>query len=156
MIGQDLGGWSMLDAFGGSGLMALEAWSRGADPVWVVERDRRAAEAIRRNIEGSGVRLVVGDAARVGGEADLVWLDPPYREDIATWLRAFGGRARRILAAEARAGADFPRLDGWALDTARAWGDSAVALYVRVGTEAEVAEAEVVGEDLPVVEAEGR
>ncbi|MCE7957512.1 MAG: 16S rRNA (guanine(966)-N(2))-methyltransferase RsmD, partial [Acidobacteria bacterium ACB2] len=38
MVGQDLRGWSVLDAFGGTGLLALEAVSRGAAPVVVVER----------------------------------------------------------------------------------------------------------------------
>jgi 16S rRNA (guanine966-N2)-methyltransferase len=157
MIGQDLRGWSMLDAFGGTGLMAIEAASRGAAPVWVVDRDRGALAAIRQNVAGTPVEVIVGDAARARlPEADLVWLDPPYADDIADWLRRFAPRARRLLVAEARAGVAWPELEGWSLDADRSYGDTAVALFVRVGAQPGVAEADVVGEDPGVVEAERR
>ena len=155
MIGQDLRGWSMLDAFGGTGLMAIEAASRGASPVYAVDRDRVAVQAIRQNSAGLPVEVVAGDLSRVGlPTVDLVWMDPPYADDTAMWLARLAPIARRILIAEARAGMVWPALDGWELDVDRTYGDTAVGLYVRIGSGAGLAEAAVVREDPPVVEAE--
>jgi 16S rRNA G966 N2-methylase RsmD len=138
MLGQDLSGWSMLDLFGGSGLMALEAASRGAAPVVVVERDARAAATIRENARGLGMPLEVRqvDAERAAlAPADLVFLDPPYRDPVERWLPRGASLCRRALVMEARAGASWPeRLEGaggaLTLDTARSYGDTVLAIYL--------------------------
>ncbi len=140
MLGQDLSGWSMLDLFGGSGLMALEAASRGAGPVTVVERDARAAATIRANAEGLGValRVRVEDAAKAKLDlADLVFMDPPYGDGVERWLARGASLCRRALVMEARAGASWPeRLDGaegvLVRDTERNYGDTVLAIYLRV------------------------
>ena len=44
-------GAQVLDLFAGSGALALEALSRGADFAALADRDREAASCIRRNIE---------------------------------------------------------------------------------------------------------
>jgi 16S rRNA (guanine966-N2)-methyltransferase len=79
----------VLDLFAGSGAMGLEALSRGAASAVFVERDRAAAETIKRNLEkldlvgatvlqDDAVRVLAADAA--GGRSyDLVLIDPPYR-----------------------------------------------------------------------------
>ncbi|WP_425309591.1 16S rRNA (guanine(966)-N(2))-methyltransferase RsmD [Ammonicoccus fulvus] len=85
-FGTDTGlqGLSFLDLYAGSGAVGLEAASRGADPVLLVEADRKTAELIRTNARTTGLRVEVR-ATRVeqlvaaGGSAfDVVWLDPPY------------------------------------------------------------------------------
>lgn len=85
-FGTDLGlhGLSFLDLYAGSGAVGLEAASRGADPVLLVEADRKTAELIRTNARTTGLRVEVR-TARVeqlvgagGREFDVVWLDPPY------------------------------------------------------------------------------
>jgi 16S rRNA (guanine966-N2)-methyltransferase len=48
-------GARVLDLFAGSGALAFEALSRGAASATLVERDRKAAEAIRKNAENLGV-----------------------------------------------------------------------------------------------------
>ena len=77
-LGLDLGGKRVLDAFAGSGAVGLELLSRGADHVTFIERDRRARQAILRNVGALGVEkseysLVYGDsfalAARGGAPA---------------------------------------------------------------------------------------
>ncbi len=158
MLGQDLRGWSMLDLFGGSGLMALEAASRGAGPVIVVERDARAAAIIRKNADGLGLNISVRveDAARARlAESDVVFLDPPYVDDIGRWLNHAAPLARRFLVAEARAGTGFPALEGFVQDAVRSYGSTALVLYVRAGTDTGVEPAPEVREDGPVVEGEG-
>jgi 16S rRNA (guanine966-N2)-methyltransferase len=83
-----LEGARVLDLYAGSGAMGLEALSRGAARVVFVETDRRALEAIDRNLEKlglAGAEVVREDAsrrlaadARGGRRYDLVLVDPPY------------------------------------------------------------------------------
>jgi len=158
MVGQELEGWSVLDLFGGTGLMAIEAASRGAGPVTVLDHKAASLVCIRENVAavGAGVRVLSGDAATVGVSADLVYLDPPFKEPIQPWLVRASGLAQRLVVAEARAPVEWPAvLPGFRLDRARVYGDTAVALYVRAGADAGVPEADVVGQDLGVVEHDG-
>ena len=77
---------SFLDLFAGSGAVGLEAWSRGAERVVLVEQDRRAAALIRSNIVDLGIdgATVVADrvehhlAGAVTPGFDVAFLDPPY------------------------------------------------------------------------------
>jgi len=86
-----LDGGRVLDLYAGSGALGLEAASRGAADVVLVESARRAADVARRNVATlglGGVVRVVGDTAeRFAAQAagapgsrpyDLVFLDPPY------------------------------------------------------------------------------
>jgi 16S rRNA (guanine966-N2)-methyltransferase len=159
VVGQDLVGWSMIDLFGGSGLMAIEAASRGAAPVTVVEQNPRAAEAIRANAAGMGVALQVrvGDATRVQLEpADLVYVDPPYRQPIGPHVLRAAELCRRFVVAEARSGADWPEPPpGFERDRIRNYGDTEIALYVRIGTLSGSAEDDEVREDTGVIEDNG-
>ncbi len=82
MLGQDLAGVSFLDAFAGSGIMALEAWSRGAE-VTAVERNRRALAELRHHLAAldASIRLVAGDVVKKAptlGRFDIVYADPPF------------------------------------------------------------------------------
>ncbi len=85
-LGQDLGGWRCLDAFAGTGALGLEAASRGAAEVLLLERDRALAaqlESTRLRLGGTQVRVQCTDAlAWMRGCAaerfDLVLLDPPF------------------------------------------------------------------------------
>ncbi len=163
MLGQRLDGCSVLDLFGGSGLLTFEALSRGAGPARVVERDPRVAAQIRRSADALGVDLEVqrGDAARVAqGAWDLVLLDPPYADPPERWLRHAAPRCRGWLVLEHRAGAELPaELDGdggpLRLTALRRYGGSALAIYARPGAEPGGAEGDEVAEDLGVVEGEG-
>jgi 16S rRNA (guanine966-N2)-methyltransferase len=79
-------GLRFLDLYAGSGAVGLEARSRGAGAVTLVEQDRRTAALIRDNLRGLGftqVDVVAGSVARVLSEPpeapyDVVFLDPPY------------------------------------------------------------------------------
>jgi 16S rRNA (guanine966-N2)-methyltransferase len=83
-----LAGLAVLDLYAGSGAVGLEALSRGADDVLLIESDARAAQVIKRNIAAvdlPGARVVrdrVDRALRRGpGEGrlrQLVFADPHY------------------------------------------------------------------------------
>lgn len=159
VVGNNLHGWSMIDLFGGSGLVSLEAASRGAGPVVAVERDPRTAAVIRANAAalGLGVEVRLGDAARVVlAPADLVFVDPPYREPIGPWLVRAAACTRRLLVAEVRDLPDEGELPGFAADLPRRYGETSLLLYERVGAGAVHPEAAVVVEDGGVVEHDRR
>jgi 16S rRNA (guanine966-N2)-methyltransferase len=87
VLGQQLDGWRVLDAFAGTGAVGLEALSRGAAEVTFVERDPRAAALIAANLAHCGVTerhaIIRVDFARAaarltGSRFDLIFLDPPY------------------------------------------------------------------------------
>jgi 16S rRNA (guanine966-N2)-methyltransferase len=83
---QQLAGIRLADLYAGSGAIGLEAASRGASEVVLVESHRSAIELIRRNVAttrlGEPVRVVPATVATyLAGEPqvfDVVWLDPPY------------------------------------------------------------------------------
>ena len=133
-VGQDLTGWSVLDGFGGSGLLAFEAASRGAAPVLVVELRHRVASAIRAQAEALGVRVEVrqADLARVlpGGSWDLVLLDPPYAMDPVPWLELAAPSVRRLLVFEHGRDVTLPDVVGpLRLVRDRTYGDTGLSTY---------------------------
>ena len=82
-----LAGARVLDLYAGSGAVGLEALSRGAEHVLLVENGARAARTIRENIEAIGLPgavLATGTVERVlargpeGDRYDVVFADPPY------------------------------------------------------------------------------
>ncbi|NKR67896.1 16S rRNA (guanine(966)-N(2))-methyltransferase RsmD [Rhodococcus hoagii] len=82
----DLEGAAVLDLYAGSGALGLEALSRGAAHVLLVESDAKAAAVVKQNVAAVGlsgavvrtapVAAVVGGAAE--REFDVVLADPPY------------------------------------------------------------------------------
>jgi len=109
ILADELPGARVLDLFAGSGSLALEAVSRGAERARAVERDPRALAVLRRNVEALGVsdRVEVARADALepsawrwsdagGGRAPAVaFCDPPY-----PIVREPGGRARLFAALE--------------------------------------------------------
>lgn len=81
-----LQGLRFLDLYAGSGAVGLEAWSRGAGVVTLVEQDRRTAALIasnagtlgfaRANVLASAVASAL--AKPPAAPYDIVFLDPPY------------------------------------------------------------------------------
>lgn len=79
-----------LDCFAGSGGLAFEALSRGAQSVTLVEKDKLAAHQISQNLallKVENARLVNGDClgflAQTNETYDLVFIDPPFRKNLA-------------------------------------------------------------------------
>jgi 16S rRNA (guanine966-N2)-methyltransferase len=88
-LGQRLEGSACLDLYAGSGALGFEAASRGAARVVMVESDRAVFEALRHSRERLGaetVEVLGQDAlaylARAGERFDVVFLDPPFRQNV--------------------------------------------------------------------------
>jgi 16S rRNA (guanine966-N2)-methyltransferase len=100
-LGQDLAGLACLELFAGSGALGLEAASRGADRVVLVERSPAAAEALAANLHllgaGGRVELVRQDALKFALSTplafDVIFLDPPYRQG---WIEKLGPLLPRL------------------------------------------------------------
>jgi 16S rRNA (guanine966-N2)-methyltransferase len=80
-----LGGLSVIDLYAGSGAVGLEALSRGAARVLLVESDRRAADVAKANVRAVGLpgaAVLVRQAERLGPNPDpaydVLFADPPY------------------------------------------------------------------------------
>ena len=107
MVGS-LTGTRVLDLYAGSGAVGLEALSRGAEHVLLVESQARAGRVIRENIEAiglAGAEVVTDRVERVlargpapsadGGRYDIVFADPPYAlpgEEVSGMLMALADR----------------------------------------------------------------
>ena len=134
MLGSDLSGWSFLDLFGGAGLMGLEALSRGA-AVTVVEKNGRAFRDILERGKALKVEWTVkkGDALKLMRDFepfDVVFVDPPYKMDMAPLLVDTVVLARHSLVAEFSAGFEPPPILGhMTLDRHRVYGGTALAVY---------------------------
>ena len=128
IVGGDLSGARVLDLFAGSGALGLEALSRGAVSVDLVEISKPSLDALRENVAALDaerrVRVHRADALRFAAAApagayDIVFADPPYTTDQAQRLAALF-RVRpfaRILGIEHRATTE---VDG---DEHRRYGD---------------------------------
>ncbi|MBE6604642.1 MAG: methyltransferase domain-containing protein [Ruminococcaceae bacterium] len=87
MLGEGVVGRPVLDLFGGSGQLGLEAVSRGATRAVIVDNDRAAVEVMRENARHTKlfdrVDIISGDAISflrtyTGAPFGLIFLDPPY------------------------------------------------------------------------------
>jgi 16S rRNA (guanine(966)-N(2))-methyltransferase RsmD len=80
----DLRGLSFLDLFSGSGIIALEAASRGAEPVEAVEMDKLKRKTLLENVSMAPVRINCRFMAaelyvkRAKKGFDIIFCDPPF------------------------------------------------------------------------------
>ena len=137
-------GARVLDLYAGSGALGIEALSRGADGAVFVERDARAADVLRGNLEALGITAeqaelrradvpaALRDARTRGETYDLALCDPPYR--LAAGLGAslsemlapvLTPRARVVCESDRRAPID---LDLHLTDERR-YGDTLIRIY---------------------------
>lgn len=98
-----LEGVTVWDLYAGSGALGLEAASRGAAAVVLVESAARAAQVCRRNAATLGLGQVTVVAAKVAaflerasGPVDVVLVDPPYALEEAELAAALAGVAAHL------------------------------------------------------------
>lgn len=84
----DFDGKSFLDTFGGSGIMGLEALSRGFSEIKVIELNKKSAEIIKKNYAALKLNpnLIIGDSLKILAKTndfyDVIYIDPPYKSGI--------------------------------------------------------------------------
>jgi 16S rRNA (guanine(966)-N(2))-methyltransferase RsmD len=126
-LGQDLTGWRCVDAFAGTGALGLEAASRGAAEVVLIEQDAALVtrlNQLKARLQGAEIlRIERGDALaglrqRHGAGLDLVFLDPPFAE----------GTNEALLTAALHAARATLNATGLIyLESPHAWSDEALA-----------------------------
>jgi len=120
-LGQDLYGLRCLDLFAGSGALGVEAASRGASQVTMVEKSPQVLAALRANV----AKLRLANVALVGGDGlefarngidryDVVFLDPPFQAD-------FLPRVLEVLPQRLNEGARVYLESGEAIETGPGW-----------------------------------
>ena len=137
-----LTGTRVLDLYAGSGAVGLEALSRGAEHVLLVESGARASAVIRQNIEALGLpgaTLIADRVERVlahewpgDGRYDVAFADPPYAmadaeiSRVLSLLADEGWLARDALVIVERATRSGPVRwpDGFVPDRARKYGEA--------------------------------
>ncbi len=88
-LAQRIAGARCLDLFAGTGVLGLEALSRGAATAVFVEKSKTAIDSLRRNVaslDAGGAVIYPGAAAAYldaagDGCFDIVFLDPPFADD---------------------------------------------------------------------------
>lgn len=138
-FGDPFEGAHVLDLFAGTGALGLEALSRGAAYLTLVDDGRVAQSLIRQNIALCGVqssaRLIRRDARRLAPTQDvpanLVFLDPPYQQSLgapALEAAAKGGWIAKdaLIVWEERGAMAAP--DGFDLIETKAYGDTVFTL----------------------------
>ncbi|MBE5801149.1 MAG: 16S rRNA (guanine(966)-N(2))-methyltransferase RsmD [Clostridiales bacterium] len=145
MIQFDVPQARVLDLFAGSGALALESLSRGAESAVLVDKSREALDCIRRNIQ----KLRMDDETTVlacdwtqalvkcqiqGLQFDLVFLDPPYRmtelAEISNKLLEMNLLAQdALLVIEHRTDTQPQMNDCFSLERERTYGDTQIHFY---------------------------
>lgn len=125
----------MLDAFAGSGLIALEAWSRGAEVV-AVEQHAGTFRQLRANVEAfeANVTCHRGDVRRVAeglGTFDGAFLDPPYALDPTPFIAALAPHVQDWLVLESTTDREAPEVGELAIDRRRSYGSTSLTIYRR-------------------------
>lgn len=77
---------SFLDMYSGSGIMGLEALSRGFSRVVSIEKNKKVYSVIKSNFKkfekDNDLKLILGDSlkvcSRLNEKFDVVYIDPPY------------------------------------------------------------------------------
>lgn len=131
-----LQGRRVLDAFAGSGALGIEAASRGAREVVMLERSRKVADALQKNLEvleANNITLLTVDAFEYMAHAqesfDLILLDPPFGKDLIQPALALIKEQGLIqpegkIYIELEASAPTPKLpEGWAMVRDKVAGD---------------------------------
>ncbi|GHV77836.1 methyltransferase [Spirochaetia bacterium] len=139
----DLTGQSFLDLFSGSGIIALEAASRGANPVEAVEMDSIKRKTLIENVSLSPVRVQCRFMAaelyvrRAKTPFNIIFCDPPFpykfKWELAASIAAspLMERGSRLLIHRPRQNAFDSPPEGLIFEESRTYGRSIVDFFKR-------------------------
>ena len=127
-------GATVLDLFAGTGALGIEAASRGAAHVVLVDHSADAVAAIRANVgvlgaDGDRCEVRRTDALRYAAGApgfDVVFADPPY--DFDRWAPLLEQLAPRTGLLVAETGSPWAPGPAWETVKVKAYGDTVVSI----------------------------
>jgi len=136
-------GAEVLDLFAGSGAVGIEALSRGAAHATFIDAAKPALVAVRGNLADLGLTdratVLAGDAVKLvalppAAPYSLVFVDPPYRTDLATRAvlalpPAHLAPGARIVIEHDRRNAPPEQLGSLLRTDERRYGDTVVSFY---------------------------
>ncbi len=130
------------DVFAGSGAIGIEALSRGAKHIFLIENNREALACLRQNTVGmQGVDIVARDATQPIPHApvDIIFMDAPYgkglwQEALAVLTQAGWVNEQTLVIIETDRSDEEVLPDGWRLEQRRSAGRN-VFLFAYKGTE---------------------
>lgn len=139
-------GRRVLDLFGGTGQMGIEALSRGAAQCVFVDMRRDAVQMMRENLEHTGLidraEIVQSDALayleRSAGKFDVMFVDPPYGSEIVNKVLQAVARIDKvsengIIICENNSNYDWPSVPKpYTLQKEYRYGNVQVAVYRRL------------------------
>lgn len=143
-LGHDLTGWVCIDVFSGTGALGLEAASRGAARVQLVESDpvlARQLDGVTKRLGATTVQVVRGDGLAClrqtpAASQDLILVDPPFDSSLFEPALHAAARAVKPLAyvyLEAPVRWDEGQLDAIGLHTCRYLKAGAVHAHLLQG-----------------------
>lgn len=140
MLGSEVEGARVLDAFAGSGALGLEALSRGASDIMFVEKDKVAAKIIAANVQKLGVEnsttLAKSPVASwadtyEGDSFDIILADPPYNDPqfltVFKLIRLLKPDGLMVISYPGRG--EVPTVNGIVVVDNRSYGTAALAFY---------------------------
>jgi len=137
---------SVLDIFAGTGAVGLEAVSRGATKLVMVEKDATAASVCQQNAElvlshletPVDIQMLQANAYNaldnLVGQFDLIFLDPPYNYPVNKLnenLQQLLPLSRGVVVMEKSAKTEMPDLTGWVIDETKNYGDSELVFLTK-------------------------
>lgn len=142
ILSDKIGGAVFLDLFAGAGGIGIEAISRGAARAVFVDASKDAVRLILANIQAADFAdraVVIHSGAeaflkRGGYTFDIVFLDPPYAEDLEPLLRMISeadilSQDGIVVAERFKKQSSVERAGGLALFREARYGDTVLAFY---------------------------
>jgi 16S rRNA (guanine966-N2)-methyltransferase len=142
-------GAKVLDLFAGTGALGLESLSRGAESVTLIERDRKAFELLKQNVQSAAAALTkqgldpkinthnLEAMKYLKGASvmfDLVFIDPPYEysnSDLEELLEHLAPTISQdgLVVVERSSRSEEISCEAFELQSSKTYGDTAVWIY---------------------------
>jgi len=126
----DFEGSSFLDMYSGSGIMGLEAISRGFDKAVAIEKNPKVVSVIKQNFKNfeNSPKLFIGDSLKItqnlNEKFDVIYIDPPYFSGIyEKSLFAVKNILKNVLIVEHVTDVDF---NGFEIIKQKKYGDKTI------------------------------
>ena len=134
----DFEGASFFDMYAGSGIMGLEAISRGFTKVVSIEKNRKIYNVIKSNFKkyekDNDLKLILGDSLKlcqnINETFDIVYIDPPYFSGIyESSLQAVKTISNGIVILEHVVDVNF---DGYEIIKQKKYGDKFITFLSKI------------------------